>query len=507
MQPTKFSDRRWLNVDYSPRVERQRRKSPYRVLLRITFALFFCYGGLAVIESLLHIQKKNSDRHKLNLAFHQSLDENLRVSHPTRDFNSKIIYFLTNQQDSIASLKRLTPKTTSRHKYNSLCRFHSCTNQCTSLSVYLFPLTNQKYSKEFLQLYYLILHSDYYSPDYNTACFYLPAIDFYILNPTKVDLLYAYEKFAETKRKNFLIFSQKTNDFWNYSLGDAIIIAGDLEYQNFRTNFDISIPLLVKSGGCTAVTNEELIPALIDYQCSELEVAKNVVPPLYPSIDFSEFKKSGIDELEKRSKIYELYFDSYEKRIFSSLQTLQERYQPKYGEITSKSSIFSTSIAPDKGFTAIILGYARFKSLDSVIENLVQSSNLRKIIIIWNNLKLEPPEYKSPMIKVIKMGKNSLNNRFYPFEDIETECVLSIDDDINMLSTDELDFGYHTWREFSDRIVGFPSRLHIWPGEDDSDQDDENFDFRYESEWKNRYSMVLTGVSFYHAYCMILKKM
>ena len=154
MQPTKFSDRRWLNVDYSPRVERQRRKSPCRVLLRITLALFACYGGLAVVESLLHIHKKNSDRHQLNLAFLQSSGENLRVSHQTRDLNSKIIYFLSNQQDSIASLKRLIPKTTIRQKYNSLCRFHSCTNPCTSLLVYLFPLTNQNYSKEFLQLYY-----------------------------------------------------------------------------------------------------------------------------------------------------------------------------------------------------------------------------------------------------------------------------------------------------------------------------------------------------------------
>lgn len=52
------------------------------------------------------------------------------------------------------------------------------------------------------------------------------------------------------------------------------------------------------------------------------------------------------------------------------------------------------------------------------------------------------------------MTANKLSNRFYPFEEIQTEAVLSIDDDIVMLTADELEFGYEVWREFPDRIVG-----------------------------------------------------
>ena len=46
---------------------------------------------------------------------------------------------------------------------------------------------------------------------------------------------------------------------------------------------------------------------------------------------------------------------------------------------------------------------------------------------------------------------NRLSNRFYPYAEIETECVFSLDDDINMLTNEEIEFGYQTWREFPDR--------------------------------------------------------
>lgn len=39
------------------------------------------------------------------------------------------------------------------------------------------------------------------------------------------------------------------------------------------------------------------------------------------------------------------------------------------------------------------------------------------------------------------MSKNSLNNRFLPFEAIETEAILSIDDDSH-LRHDEIIFGF-----------------------------------------------------------------
>ena len=88
-------------------------------------------------------------------------------------------------------------------------------------------------------------------------------------------------------------------------------------------------------------------------------------------------------------------------------------------------------------------------------------------------------------IKIIQTKANLLTNRFYPFSKITTEAVLSMDDDIVMLTSDELEFAYQVWREFSDRIVGFPSRTHVW--------NNQTKQWKYESEWTNDVSMVLTG--------------
>jgi len=41
-----------------------------------------------------------------------------------------------------------------------------------------------------------------------------------------------------------------------------------------------------------------------------------------------------------------------------------------------------------------------------------------------------------------------LSNRFYPYDEIETEAVLSIDDDIIMLTADEVEFAYEVQKFF-----------------------------------------------------------
>lgn len=91
---------------------------------------------------------------------------------------------------------------------------------------------------------------------------------------------------------------------------------------------------------------------------------------------------------------------------------------------------------------------------------------------------------------MIQTKANKLSNRFYPYDEIETEAILSIDDDIIMLTADEVEFAFEVWREFPDRIVGFPSRTHVW--------DNGTTCWKYESEWTNHISMVLTGAAFHH---------
>lgn len=65
-------------------------------------------------------------------------------------------------------------------------------------------------------------------------------------------------------------------------------------------------------------------------------------------------------------------------------------------------------------------------------------SFLTAIVILAESLW---PKIGVPL-KVVRTKENKLSNRFFPYDEIETEAVLAIDDDIIMLTSDELQFGY-----------------------------------------------------------------
>ncbi|KAL1506409.1 hypothetical protein ABEB36_005779 [Hypothenemus hampei] len=219
--------------------------------------------------------------------------------------------------------------------------------------------------------------------------------------------------------------------------------------------------------------------------------------------------ENKIEEMKKcLLAIYDRYFSSIEKIALNSLEIIQDRVFPhlarSYDELNMLPSEinynplhFPTTAPRSLGFTALILTYDRIQSLFTLIQRLSKVPSLMKIVVVWNNQKKDPPPMSQfpkiqKSINVIKTKANKLSNRFYPYKEIETEAVLHIDDDIVMLTSDEVEFAYEVWREFPDRIVGFPSRTHLWDNVTNS--------WKYESEWLNEISMVLTGAAFLHKY-------
>ena len=110
---------------------------------------------------------------------------------------------------------------------------------------------------------------------------------------------------------------------------------------------------------------------------------------------------------------------------------------------------FSRSLGgnwPREQFTIVILTYEREPVLMDSLQRLKGLPYLNKFIEIWNNpdrlpsLDLKWPDIGSPMV-VIKASKNSLSNRFIPFQEIETDAILSMDDDAH-LRHDEIIFGF-----------------------------------------------------------------
>ncbi|XP_311070.6 exostosin-2 [Anopheles gambiae] len=207
--------------------------------------------------------------------------------------------------------------------------------------------------------------------------------------------------------------------------------------------------------------------------------------------------------------VYRRYFASLDRIVLTVLEQLNDRIFPHRSRTylhwnvgpeagVTQNPLFLPLIAPKaQGFTAVILTYDRLESLYILIQKLATVPSLQKMLVVWNNQRKAPPHPSlfpkiGKPLKIIQTAANRLSNRFYPYEEIETEAILTIDDDIVMLTADELDFGYEVWREYPDRIVGFPSRTHVW--------DNATGRWRYESEWTNQISMVLTGAAFHHKY-------
>ncbi|XP_028038241.1 exostosin-3 isoform X1 [Bombyx mandarina] len=150
---------------------------------------------------------------------------------------------------------------------------------------------------------------------------------------------------------------------------------------------------------------------------------------------------------------------------------------------------------PREQFTIVILTYEREAVLAAALARLRGLPYLNKVVVVWNGPSSAGagswPESGAP-VAVVRGSRNSLNNRFLPYQLIETEAVLCVDDDAH-LRHDEIIFAFRVWREHRDQIVGFPGRYHAW---------DLNFNngFLYNSNYSCELSMVLTGAAFVHRY-------
>ncbi|KAI6232704.1 Exostosin-like 3 [Aphelenchoides fujianensis] len=141
-------------------------------------------------------------------------------------------------------------------------------------------------------------------------------------------------------------------------------------------------------------------------------------------------------------------------------------------------------------FTIVILTHNRDDVLAVMLEKINRCPYVNRVLVVWNNPDREPPD-SWPKLHVpvlfIKAERNSLNNRFLPYDQIRTEAVLSLDDDIDFKAP-EIVFAFRVWRENRERIVGLPARYHARYG-------DELF---YNSNHTCQLSMILTGAAFLH---------
>lgn len=65
-----------------------------------------------------------------------------------------------------------------------------------------------------------------------------------------------------------------------------------------------------------------------------------------------------------------------------------------------------------------------------------------------------------PKLKFDVNEKDNLNNRFKPIEDLRTDAIFSVDDDV-IVPCGALDFAFTVWQTAPSAMVGFVPRMHL----------------------------------------------
>ncbi|KAI8088561.1 glycosyl transferase family 64 domain-containing protein [Thamnidium elegans] len=137
----------------------------------------------------------------------------------------------------------------------------------------------------------------------------------------------------------------------------------------------------------------------------------------------------------------------------------------------------------------------RIQHLSLLIRHLLKSNKIHTVFVTWHNPKLSVPdtlyneieESDYYRVKVLSQAFDSLNNRFNPTEELQTEAVYIMDDDI-YIDLEDLEFTFSAWQSRKDSVVGHFPRSHTYSPE--------THEATYRVVGKAPYSIILTKSMF-----------
>uniref|UniRef100_A0A3B4YKQ6 Exostosin glycosyltransferase 2 n=1 Tax=Seriola lalandi dorsalis TaxID=1841481 RepID=A0A3B4YKQ6_SERLL len=220
----------------------------------------------------------------------------------------------------------------------------------------------------------------------------------------------------------------------------------------------------VLQAGCVPVilADSYILPfaEVLDWKRASVVIPEEKLSEMYTILKSIPHRQ--VEEMQRQAHwFWEAYFSSMKAIGLTTLQIINDRIYPYAARTyeqwnnppvvkwTSVNSPLFLPLIPPRapGFTAVVLTYDRVESLFRVITEISKVPSLAKLLVVWNNQNKSPPEESlwpkiGVPLKVVRTKENKLSNRFFPYDEIETEAVLAIDDDIIMLTSDELQFGY-----------------------------------------------------------------
>jgi alpha-1,4-N-acetylglucosaminyltransferase EXTL3 len=218
----------------------------------------------------------------------------------------------------------------------------------------------------------------------------------------------------------------------------------DTIVSNIRDRLGIP-PKPVPSVKAVSVFNSSFVPLKSDPPVMDIEAEESLGPiePPYPSPqyrrNYTVFLTQSREAWNDWGDPFYLYphlpFDpvlpSDAKFIGSNLG-----FRPIGKGVGGTGKEFGESLGgnhPREQFTIVILTYEREQVLMDSLSRLYGLPYLHKVIVVWNSPKPPLEDLRWPeigvQVDVVRAARNSLNNRFLPYDSIETEAILSVDDD------------------------------------------------------------------------------
>ncbi|KAK9143630.1 hypothetical protein Syun_013030 [Stephania yunnanensis] len=163
------------------------------------------------------------------------------------------------------------------------------------------------------------------------------------------------------------------------------------------------------------------------------------------------------------------------------------------------------------GYTVLINTWKRNSLLKRAVAHYASCQGADAIHVVWS--ESEPPSegLKAYLSRIVQSKsqaahkpnfrfnlneEDNLNNRFKPIEDLRTDAIFSIDDDV-IVPCHTLDFAFSVWQAAPSTMVGFVPRMH-WLDMKKNGVAYYEYEGWWSVWWTGTYSMVLSKAAFFH---------
>lgn len=148
--------------------------------------------------------------------------------------------------------------------------------------------------------------------------------------------------------------------------------------------------------------------------------------------------------------------------------------------------------------TMRVNSFRRLDLLEFFLDYYKTCDVVNQIQVVWSDQQNKPPldwlsKYPNGKVVFEVHAKNSLNNRFIPLQEIRTDAVLSIDDDL-IIPCQLVQESLEVWNTFPNALVGYSPRMIGW----DTTTGNVKYLRWQHTWWSGLYSIMLTKITFLH---------